>query len=261
VQVRSLGFRTDLMLRRLADAKVTDKGDYLVVETPGNPAFYWGNFVLMAEPPAPGGAARWLDVFRAELPSAPHVAIGIDGVEGATGDLTELLAAGLELERSVVLTAGRLTPSQQAADADVRLLRSDSDWQQAVALRLAIDDDDTAAHLDFVERKAAEARRLTQDGHGEYVGAFVDGLVRASLGIVTDGSGLARYQNVETHPDHRRRGLASALLRAAAEIAHERLGARTLVIVADPDYVAIDLYRGLGFVDSEIQVQLQRAPA
>src|SRR3954471_22357370 len=149
------------MLRRLADSKVTDKGDYLVVETPDKQAFYWGNFVLLAEPPEPGSAARCLDVFRAELPSAAHVAIGIDGVDGVTGDITELLAAGLELERSVVLTAGRLSPSQQAADTDVRPLRSDVDWQQAVALRLAIDDDDTAAHVNFVERKAAEARRLT----------------------------------------------------------------------------------------------------
>jgi len=248
------------MLRRLAGAQVTDKGDYIVVETPENPNFYWGNFLLLAQPPTRGTAGRWLEVFSAELPSAQHVAIAIDGTDGETGDITELLAAGLELERSVVLTAERLASPGRPTGVDVRPLRTDADWRQAAAVRLAIDDDDTAAHVDFVERRSAEARRLTQDGHGDYVGAFVDGFVRASLGIVSDGSGVARYQNVETHPDHRRQGLASALLRAAGEIAHRRLGARTLVIVADPDYAAIDLYRSLGFIDRETQVQLQRAP-
>jgi ribosomal protein S18 acetylase RimI-like enzyme len=260
VHVVSLGFRTDLMLRRLAGATMSDCGDHLVVETPSNPAFYWGNFLLLAEPPAPETAAHWLDVFTETFPSARHVAIGIDGVDGETGDITELLGAGLELETNVVLTAQRLVSADRPGGTEVRPLRTDADWQQSVALRLVVDEDDSPAHVEFVERKEAEARQLAQRGHGEYVGAFVDGVLRASLGIVTDGSGLARYQNVHTHPGHRRRGHARALLHAAAEIARDRFGATTLVIAADPDYVAIDLYRQLGFVDTERQVQLQRAP-
>jgi len=260
VQVRSLGFQTDLMLRRLAGARVTDRSDYLVVETPQNPAFYWGNFLLLAAPPEPGSAERWLDIFAGELPAADHVAIGIDGVDGDTGDITGLLAAGLELELSVVLTAERLTRAGQSVDVDVRPLRTDRDWQQAASVRLAVDEDDSPRHLEFVERRLAEARQLARDGHGEYLGAFADGVVRASLGIVTDGSGLARYQTVETHPEHRRQGLAKALVLAAGELAAERFGVSTLVILADPGYVAIDLYRNLGFVDRETQVQLQRAP-
>jgi ribosomal protein S18 acetylase RimI-like enzyme len=260
VRVVSLGFRTDLMLRRLAGASVTDRGDHVVVQTPSNPAFYWGNFLLLAEPPAAGAGARWLDVFAAEFPSAQHVAIGIDGVDGQTGDVAELLAARLELETSIVLTAERLTPSTAPSTSDVRPLRTDADWAQASAVRLTLDEDDSPAHREFVERKMAEARQLTLDGYGEYFGVFVDGVVRGSLGVMTDGSGVARYQNVETHPEHRRQGHARAMLRAAADTAIERFGARTLVILADPEYVAIDLYRGLGFVDSERQVQLQRAP-
>jgi ribosomal protein S18 acetylase RimI-like enzyme len=248
------------MLRRLAGAQVTDKGDHIVVETPKNPSFYWGNFLLLAEPPPRGTAGRWLEVFSAELPSAQHVAIAIDGTDGETGDITELLAAGLELERSVVLTADRLASPDRPAGVAVRPLRTDADWQQAAEMRLAVDDDDSPRHLEFVERRAAEARQLVRHGHGEYFGAFVDGVVRASLGIVTDGSGLARYQTVETHPEHRRQGLARSLLLAAADTAKDRFGVRTVVILADPDYVAIDLYRSLGFIDRETQVQLQRAP-
>src|SRR3954453_9152016 len=129
------------MLRRLAGASVTDRGDHLVVETPTNPSFYWGNFLLLAEPPTPGTAGRWLDVVRTELPTAEHVAIGIDGLDGQPGDLTELLAAGLDLELSTVLTADRITFGGRLS-ADVRPMRTDRDRKQAAAVRLAIDDDD-----------------------------------------------------------------------------------------------------------------------
>src|SRR3954452_24892216 len=136
------------MLRRLAGALVTDPRAYLVVETPTSRPFYWGSFVLLAEPPAPGTAGRWLDVFSTELPMAEHVAIGIDGLDRQTGDLTELLASGLELELSIVLTADRV-PFRGRLSADVRPLRTDRDWQQAAAVRLAIDDDHSPRHADF----------------------------------------------------------------------------------------------------------------
>ena len=64
---------------------------------------------------------------------------------------------------------------------------------------------------------------------------------------------------VETHPDSRGRGLASALLHRAGGAALEA-GAETLVIVADPEYHAIGLYRSAGFDDRETKVELTRRP-
>jgi ribosomal protein S18 acetylase RimI-like enzyme len=261
VNVGSLGFRTDLMLRRLAGATLADRGDHIVVRTADNPTFYWGNFLLLAEPPTDGGAG-WLDVFGREFPDAEHVALGIDGTEGRTGDVSALVDAGIDVELNVVLTASEVSLSPTPSDVELRRLTTDDDWEQAIGLRLAVDEDEDEGneHETFVRLKAAESRRLVEAGHGAYFGAVVGGSVRASLGIVTDGSGVARFQNVETHPDYRRRGLASALLGAAAAVARAELAATTLVIVADPEYVAIDLYRSLGFADSERQVQLERAP-
>src|SRR4051794_25178189 len=62
MDVRSLGFRTDLMLRRLADATVEDRGDHAVVTTAANPGFWWGNFLLLAEPPRDIGP--WVAAFQ-----------------------------------------------------------------------------------------------------------------------------------------------------------------------------------------------------
>jgi predicted GNAT family acetyltransferase len=110
----------------------------------------------------------------------------------------------------------------------------------------------------FLEAQVRSARQLTEDGHATWFGAFCDGRLVSTLGIAGDGRGLARYQNVETHPDWRRRGLAGRLVYDAGTFALEELGARTLVMVADPDYAAIRLYRALGFTDGETQARLTR---
>jgi predicted GNAT family acetyltransferase len=81
--------------------------------------------------------------------------------------------------------------------------------------------------------------------------------------VVADAaSGLARYQNVETHPDFRQRGLAGTLAWQAGRDALASLGAAgTLVIVADPDYVAISIYRSIGFTSVESCIGFQRPEA
>jgi predicted GNAT family acetyltransferase len=77
---------------------------------------------------------------------------------------------------------------------------------------------------------------------------------------VDAGDGLARYQNVETHPEHRGRGIAGTLVHRVATYAVEERGARTLVMVADPDYLAIRVYRSVGFRDTETQTLLEQRP-
>jgi hypothetical protein len=49
VDVRSLGFRTDLTVRRLAGPEIVDRGDYLLVRSSDFPDYYWGNFILVSE--------------------------------------------------------------------------------------------------------------------------------------------------------------------------------------------------------------------
>ena len=60
MRVTSLGYRTDLALRALEGGTQTDRGDYLVVRNPALPDFWWGNFLLLAQPPQIGSAGHWL---------------------------------------------------------------------------------------------------------------------------------------------------------------------------------------------------------
>jgi len=256
VQVTSLGFRTDLALRVVEGAEATDRGEYLVVRSPGNPDYWWGNFLLLAGVPEPGSAGTWLDRFAAEFPEARHVALGVD----TTGDHAvipdDLLAAGLEAQRGTVLTTAEVRPPPHPnAEAEIRPLSSDADWRQSVDLGVRCFDG--AEPRLYLERRAATRRQLTETGTGAWFGAFADGRLLAQLGLFDAGGGHARYQHVETDPEARRRGLAGTLVWHAGLHGRDVLGARTLVIVADADE-ALRVYRSCGFTDRESQLSFER---
>ena len=78
MRVTSLGFRTDVALRVLEGAEVADRDDHLIVCSPGNPDYWWGNFLLLAGWPAPGTGELWLARFAAEFPLAHHIALGVE---------------------------------------------------------------------------------------------------------------------------------------------------------------------------------------
>ena len=87
-----------------------------------------------------------------------------------------------------------------------------------------------------------------------------DGTLVSQLGLIAGESGLARYQSVETHPAARRRGLAGTLVWHASATALTG-DASTLVMVADPEDVAIRVYRSIGFTVTEPQLGFVRQPA
>jgi RimJ/RimL family protein N-acetyltransferase len=261
VEVTSLGYRTDLMMRRLEGSEVADYADHVVVRSPGHPGFWWGNFILLAGAPRPREAAGWLARFAEVLPDVQHVAIGVDAGDPGAAERSGLPEAGLRLERTTVLTATTVhEPPHVNRTVEYRPLAGDADWQQSLNLRLAADDSDGAATRAFDEQRTADARRVSENGHGAWFGAFAGGRLAAQLGVFSDGSGVARYQNVETGPEFRRRGLAGTLVWRAGQWARAHLGAHTLVIVADPQAGAIRIYRSAGFQDAETQIAFQRPP-
>ena len=266
MNVTSLGNRTDLALLQLGGTEVEDRGDHLVVRSPHNPTFWWGNFLLLAQVPPAGDADLWLDRFAAEFPAARHVALAFDGVDGRVEDLAAFTERGLHCEASTVMTASVVhAPPRPNQQATYRRLTSDDDWAQSVELRVACNEADEEeegdAHLEFTRLRAATNRGLTEAGHGAWFGAFVDGRLLSQMGLVAASPGLARFQSVETHPEARGRGLAGTLVHHVSQYGFGELGAMTLVMVADPDYSAIRLYRSVGFADTESQLQAERAPS
>lgn len=242
-------------------SEVTDYPDHVVVRSPDHPGFWWGNFILLAVAPRPREAAGWLARFAEMFPGASHVALGVDDASPAAAERSGLPEAGLRIEQTTVLTTHLVqAPAHVNRAADFRPLAGQADWQQSLDLRLAADDGSQSTSQAFYEQRTTEARRVAESGHGAWFGAFDRGRLTAQLGIFSDGSGVARYQNVETDPGWRRKGLAGTLVWRAGQYALAELDARTLVMVADPEAAAIRLYRSVGFRDAESQIAFQRPP-
>lgn len=258
----SLGFATDLALLRLQGSTVEEHADHLVVRTPANPTYHWGNFVILDRAPSRGSLARALEVFRMAHPGAAHVAIGFDDAR-ATVDADEATSLGVDLEHDVVLATHQIAEPEQVAGIRVQRVSpaDDAAWEALVDLEVeAFGGQDPEGHRVFARRRLAGHRSLVAAGHGAWCAAYTpEDQPVAGLGIFAVGEGRARYQDVVTRPGFRRRGIAGALVRYAGRHALHSLGASTLVIVADHQGPAIGLYRAAGFTDHQVQWALYRS--
>jgi RimJ/RimL family protein N-acetyltransferase len=261
MEVRSLAFRTDLALLRLAGSEVEDRGSHIVVRTPNNPGYRWGNFYLLARPPRPDEVEAIVAAYDADFPRSSHRAFGVDGTGDQREALAPLTSVGLRVDRATVMTATSVHPPPRPnTEAAYRPLTSDDDWAQSVEVSVAVDEDENEeeGYLAFATQRARDDRALCEAGHGTWWGAFVDGRLASVMGLVDAGEGLARYQSVQTHPQFRGRGMAGTLVHRVATYGFDEMGARTLVMVADPDYLAIRVYRSVGFDGTETQTQLEQ---
>ena len=246
VHALSPGWETDLEVLRLSGSVFTDYGDHLVIRTPANPHFHWGNFVFVTDGDAVDDARRWVRTFHEAVPDAGWVAIGLIRMPE---DARAWVAEGLDLELDEVLSTQTL-PRQAplAAGYTVRRLEG-ADWARVVDREVAENDrtgeHDAASFARFAARRTAAQRELSERDVGAFFGAFAGETLVASLGIVRCGT-TARYQSVGTDEQHRRRGLAAHLLGVAARWASAH-GCARWVIVTEATNPAGRVYRSVGF--------------
>lgn len=277
----SLGWRSHLIFPRF-DAEVVERPGYILVRTPHNPTFWWGNCLLFDHAPRDGDAAPWLAAFDAEIaqrqPESRHLAFGVD-TRDALVMPPDFGALGLRAYSSTVLTMTR--DGLRSARRDIgdgyriRPLRLPDEAGIAAELQVAADIDghEPVGYRVFRERQMLRYSTLERAGLGHWFGVFAqpgtegndsrrERLV-ADCGLFRDGFGpgaLGRFQYVSTHPEWRRRGLCSALIHAVCRHGFEAMGLASLVILADPDYVAIGLYEALGFQRTGSNWHLERRP-
>lgn len=263
-RIRSLAYRTDLIFPAY-DGEVLERGDHLVVKTPKNPGYYWGNYLLFFDPPEPGDFTRWRGLFEDEIgrpPEIKHQVFGWDDPSGSEGAAGLFLEAGFRLVRNEVLAAESLRrPRPPVGDMELRPLGTGADWEQAVENQVACREPEfaEAEYREFRQRDMERYRSMSESGLGQWYGAFVEGQLVADLGIFYSGT-VGRYQVVETHPNYRRRGIGGALLFEAGRLSIEDRNLDKLLIVAEEGAAAARLYGTLGFRKVETQLGLEKWP-
>jgi ribosomal protein S18 acetylase RimI-like enzyme len=271
---RSLVFATDIDVLAI-DRVVTRRDGYLVVRSPGNPLFWYGNFLLFDDLPAAGDGERWERLFEREFADEPrigHRAFAWDRADGELGAAdAEFVQRGYDAEHLVglVATPDELSPHPRAnRDVEIRPLdpaRGGADaplWSAVVELQVAGRDDrmQEREYREFTCARQAELRALFSAGRGAwYVALSADGELVAHCGIVATGD-RGRFQAVETAAAHRSTGICSRLVVDAAAHAAAEHSLSAFVIVADAGYHALGLYESLGFKRRERVHSVCRPP-
>ena len=264
MHVRSLALRSSLMIHRLY-GKVEDRGDCLRLETPSVPDYWFGNCLAMPAPPGPGDFARWMARFSEELPAygeGSHRVFLVDSPEGEAGEVAAFLDAGFEINVDDVLaTDAPRTPVHLNDRYPIRSLVSDRDWAALVETTLVVNADQPGYDRHYVEGKTRAIRSAIERGEGTWWAAWDGDRLIGHLGLFW-GEGLVRFQDVETHPGYRRRGVCRSILHAACEAARRdpRAGGGSgdgpLFVIVPADDGARRIYESLGFVASHEGMKL-----
>ncbi len=257
MQLRSLGLSSDLAL---IDGEILDRGSYLVVRSPQEQNYYWGNLLVFAQPPAAGDLQRWESLFASEfedLPGVKHRTFTWD-VANERGDTADFVSAGYRSEHTVVLTASHLKPPPHPnAEIEIRTLHSESDWAELLELQVEFRDEghEESHFRTYAEGRLRGHRKRIDAGQGEWYGAFLAGRQIANLGIFRSAR-MARFQIVMTHPEFRRRGVCGTLVHHVAQRALASEETVELVMLADEEYHAARIYESVGFASTEKLVGL-----
>lgn len=250
-----LGWASDVEVLLRTGSVIEDRRDHLLVRTPSNPGYHWGNCLVVRDPGLADEAEAWVAAFDEDFPGAGHLAIGLPR-SPAPARWTDL---GLRIEADEVLVRDR-PPTQRRVPSGitVRVLDSDQDWRDAVRLEIAEEaagsGEDAAAYEKFVTARWASRRTLARTGSAAFLAAYRGTEQVAQLGIVLC-SDHARYQSVLTSAAERGRGLAGHLLGAAGAWA-ERAGASGWRILVEPSSDAARLYRSVGFRPADLSWQI-----
>lgn len=254
-ELRSPGLKTDIEIARFENI-LKERDEYLVVETPTNPDYYWGNFLIFPHPPTLHDQPKWESLFFQEFRHQPQVKH-----QAFTWDCPQRGAdfSGFVQEEAAELTLTKLQkPVNFNEKIEVRPLLTDADWEAAIYNQMSTRQESFAYEPYFRFKKAQmdRYRRLTKAGHGQWYGAFLQGKLVGDCGYFIFGE-IGRFQSVGTHPDHRRQGVCATLI---YECIFQNPRAKTSVIVAELG-TAERVYRSVGFHGQQSIFQLTKRPA
>ena len=266
----SPGWQTHLMFAEF-DGVVAEQGNHIVVRTPHNAGYYWGNFLLYDRLATDADFGPWMRRFEEAIsgvqPGTGHVAFGMHSPALSFTAPPAFVDAGFKGFGVTTLTlrAGQLRSPHKLLPPgfELRPLVLPAEAPLVVELDMACNDEGYEPE-GYRRFRLAQMRRygaMADAGMGRWWGAVHPSAngprVVAALGVFGH-NGVGRFQHVETDPDFRRRGLCRALVHAACVHAFGAMGWHTLVMGADPDDVAIGIYESVGFTRHDTLWMLER---
>jgi ribosomal protein S18 acetylase RimI-like enzyme len=258
MKLNSLGRKTDLIFARFS-GEVIFKENYILIKTPSNPGYHWGNYIIFDRAPKKGDLKEWKKLFDQEYSyyKEPHhysFTWDTDKAEEDSGDYAEFIEEGFEFDSGVVLSTKKLvTPKFYNNELEIKIIETKEQWSDVYNLQLLCAD---PKYLNdyyevFKREQMANYQRMAKANLGNWYGAYLNGKLVGDLGVFSDGE-VARYQSVGTHPEFRRKGICATLVYEAGKSTLENSKIEYLVMEADPEYHAARIYESVGFNKSEV---------
>lgn len=230
-----------------------------MVRIPSQPDYYSGNFIYLKEAPKNEQKLElehlFDELFKENSIRNHYTFVWFGNKEV---DLSTYTNNNYRYERLNSLTLNQdkyIEPKKLNSAIDIRLLNSEVDWQKWIDLEVS---DRPSGHSEdgfrnYVIKKATNYRQLESENKGNFYGAFINNELVASAGLFFKNN-IGRFQAVVTKSEFRRKRICTTLLNHICKIGFSKVN--TLVIVADSDYHALDLYKKLGFSISDSQSSL-----
>ena len=253
MKLNSLGLQTELIFAKF-DGEVQYKENYIVIKTPSNPNYYWGNSLIFNHSPKDCELDKWEKIFKKELtdPKIYHLTFAWDNNE--LGSHQQFIDSGYKLEKSVVLTTNKIKiPKKYNQQIKIKTIETENEWEEVINT-IALTTQSKSLSFDkskaFAHAQALRYQKMIQFGVGKWFGAFINEKLVGSLGVFKDQN-LVRYQLVNTHPEFQRMGICGTLVFETAKYALEQMNAKNLVMIADEEYHAAKIYESVGFNPTE----------
>lgn len=214
-----------------------------ICRTPSRPDYVFGNYLILDDPPGTEALSSWLERARAAFPAGSGVdtvALQWERADRVTGMAPE----SAQMEHVVLAAEDGKGAHGPSVGPELVTVASDRQWEHVVRFAAR----HTATDEGWTRWRYAQYRALGEQSL--WLVALEDDAIVASGGVIHD-EGFARFQEVVTAADRRRRGLATSL---CAELLYRtRRPYRVAVAVADPATGADSVYRRLGLQPAGFQ--------
>lgn len=211
------------------------------------PDIYDANHIQFARPQTPEEIEEFLDAVDREYAHAAHRRFDVDYRTPPEFE-ARLAVEGYERDDGMImLLEGPLIGT--APEYDIRPIESEADWDAYWDLRLA----DWREHNKRTGRKAGDdvARRMYEATRMkvppvQYFMAYVKEKPVAYFNSWAGIEGVGQVEDLFTHPKHRKKGIATALIHHCVADARAK-GAKQVVIAADPTDTPKLIYFRMGW--------------
>lgn len=258
---KSLGAQTNFLMDSFL-ADTLEKDDYFVIKTPKRPNYFWGNYILMKEPPYLGCFQKWIELYEREIGSRENLgfcSITFDYDDRKPFDTSDFKENQFRVGIDKILIAEKVIKPRKINE---NLVIKEYDLENHLKdyVEVHFDPDwvygSETDQLEFVSAQGEEFASLIKMGSAKRFGAFLNDKLIADLGIYWDDN-VVRFNSISTHSLYRRQGACSTLVYQVSKSLLEKWPHKFLVMQADEDYHAAAIYESIGFVQKDKVICLE----